>query len=83
LRYSIRAGPSGSCQRWCSSPLYALDPINFALPFVGAVDDFVLLPILLHLVLRLLPAHIGSGLQGLAGSASAYLTDEERLLLVG
>jgi uncharacterized membrane protein YkvA (DUF1232 family) len=41
--------------------LYALDPINFALPFVGAVDDVVLLPMLLHLVLRLLPAHIRSG----------------------
>jgi uncharacterized membrane protein YkvA (DUF1232 family) len=41
--------------------LYALDPINFALPFVGAVDDVVLLPMLLHLLLRLLPAHIRSG----------------------
>jgi uncharacterized membrane protein YkvA (DUF1232 family) len=40
--------------------LYALDPINLALPFVGAVDDVVLLPILLHLLLRLLPAHIRS-----------------------
>ena len=41
--------------------LYALDPINFALPFAGAVDDVVLLPILLHLLLRLLPADIRSG----------------------
>ena len=40
--------------------LYALDPINFALPFVGAVDDVVLVPMLLHLLLRLLPAHIRS-----------------------
>jgi uncharacterized membrane protein YkvA (DUF1232 family) len=38
--------------------LYALDPINFALPFVGAVDDFVVVPMLLHLLLRLLPADI-------------------------
>jgi uncharacterized membrane protein YkvA (DUF1232 family) len=45
--------------------LCALDPINFALPFVGAVDDVVLLPILLHLVLRLLPAHIRSGYRNL------------------
>ena len=41
--------------------LYALDPINFALPFVGAVDDVVILPMLLHLLLRLLPGHIRSG----------------------
>ena len=40
--------------------LYALDPINFALPFVGAVDDVVLVPMLLHLLLRLLPADIRS-----------------------
>jgi uncharacterized membrane protein YkvA (DUF1232 family) len=41
--------------------LCALDPINFALPFMGAVDDFVLIPLLLHLLLRLLPADIRSG----------------------
>jgi uncharacterized membrane protein YkvA (DUF1232 family) len=41
--------------------LYALDPLNFALPFLGAVDDVVLLPMLLHLLLRLLPAHIRYG----------------------
>ena len=40
--------------------LYALDPINFALPFVGAVDDVVVIPMLLHLLLRLLPADIRS-----------------------
>ena len=45
--------------------LYALDPINFALPFVGAVDDVVLVPMLLHLLLRLLPAHIRSGYRDL------------------
>jgi uncharacterized membrane protein YkvA (DUF1232 family) len=41
--------------------LYALDPINFALPFAGVVDDFVIIPMLLHLLLRLLPAEIRSG----------------------
>ena len=30
--------------------LYALDPVNFALPFVGIVDDLVLVPLLVHLV---------------------------------
>ena len=41
--------------------LYALDPINFAAPFVGVVDDFVIIPTVLHLLLRLLPADIRSG----------------------
>ncbi len=41
--------------------LYALDPVNFALPFVGIVDDLVLVPILIHLVVRLLPAQIKLG----------------------
>ena len=36
--------------------LYALDPVNFALPFVGIVDDLVVVPLLVHLVVRLLPA---------------------------
>src|SRR6516162_990215 len=40
--------------------LCALDPINFALPFIGAVDDLVVIPMLLHLLLRLLPADIRS-----------------------
>ncbi len=41
--------------------LYALDPLNFALPFAGLIDDLVLIPLLLHLVVRLLPAQIKSG----------------------
>jgi uncharacterized membrane protein YkvA (DUF1232 family) len=35
--------------------LFALEPANLALPFVGAVDDFVLLPLVLHALLALLP----------------------------
>jgi uncharacterized membrane protein YkvA (DUF1232 family) len=38
--------------------IYALDPLNFAMPLFGAVDDFVLLPLLLHAVLSLLPLDI-------------------------
>ena len=38
--------------------LYALDPVNFAIPFVGMVDDFVLIPVVLHFLLRLLPGEI-------------------------
>ena len=41
--------------------LNALDPVNFALPFVGALDDVVVVPLLLHLLLRFLPADIRSG----------------------
>ena len=41
--------------------LYALDPVNFAVPFVGVVDDFVLIPVVLHFLLRLLPAEIRAG----------------------
>lgn len=44
--------------------LYALDPINFALPFAGLIDDFVLLPLLVHLVVRLLPTEIKTGFVG-------------------
>ena len=31
--------------------VFALEPLNFAFPLLGVVDDFVLLPLLLHLVL--------------------------------
>jgi uncharacterized membrane protein YkvA (DUF1232 family) len=44
--------------------LYALDPLNFALPFAGMIDDFVLLPLLVHLVVRLLPTEIKTGFVG-------------------
>ena len=38
--------------------VYALDPANFALPLLGAVDDLVLLPLLLHGVAKMLPTEI-------------------------
>ena len=41
--------------------LYALEPANFAIPFLGLIDDLVLLPLTLHLMLKLLPAKIRSG----------------------
>ena len=41
--------------------LYALDPVNFALPFAGVVDDLVLVPLLVHLMGRLLPTEIKTG----------------------
>lgn len=41
--------------------LYALDPVNFAVPLAGIVDDFVLIPLLVHLIVTLLPAEIKAG----------------------
>jgi uncharacterized membrane protein YkvA (DUF1232 family) len=38
--------------------LFALDPANFAIPLVGAVDDLVLLPILLHALVQFLPSEV-------------------------
>lgn len=40
--------------------LYAIEPLNFALPFFGIVDEFVILPLLLHLLVRFLPVEIRS-----------------------
>ena len=41
--------------------VYATEPLNFTLPLLGAVDDFVLLPLALHLLLRFLPQEIRAG----------------------
>jgi uncharacterized membrane protein YkvA (DUF1232 family) len=38
--------------------LYALDPANLALPVLGMIDDLLLLPLLLQVVVRFLPAGI-------------------------
>lgn len=44
---------------------YALEPANFAIPLLGAIDDLVLLPLLLHAVTKFLPAEIRYGFAGL------------------
>jgi uncharacterized membrane protein YkvA (DUF1232 family) len=41
--------------------LYALDPLNLAIPLAGVVDDLVLIPLLMHLIVRLLPTEIKAG----------------------
>ena len=38
--------------------LYAVEPLNFAIPFLGVVDDFILLPMILNLLIALLPPEI-------------------------
>jgi uncharacterized membrane protein YkvA (DUF1232 family) len=40
---------------------YALEPLNFAVPLFGIVDEFVLLPLVLHVMLKFLPAEIRAG----------------------
>lgn len=35
--------------------LYAISPLNYAVPVLGAVDDLVVVPLLLHGLLKLLP----------------------------
>jgi uncharacterized membrane protein YkvA (DUF1232 family) len=46
--------------------LFAVEPMNFALPVLGAVDEFVLVPLLLHGMVKMLPAQV------LEGFARAY-----------
>jgi uncharacterized membrane protein YkvA (DUF1232 family) len=38
--------------------IYAIAPFNFVLPVLGVVDDFVLLPLVLHSLLKLLPPQL-------------------------
>ncbi len=38
--------------------LYSLEPLNFAIPFLGVVDDLILLPIALNVLIWLLPPEI-------------------------
>jgi uncharacterized membrane protein YkvA (DUF1232 family) len=39
---------------------YVFEPLNFAVPFVGVIDDVLLLPLLLHGLMKLLPVDIHS-----------------------
>jgi uncharacterized membrane protein YkvA (DUF1232 family) len=38
--------------------LYAFEPLNFAVPALGVVDDLVLVPLVLHLLVKFLPLNI-------------------------
>jgi uncharacterized membrane protein YkvA (DUF1232 family) len=38
--------------------IYAFEPFNFMLPLFGMVDDFLILPLVLHVLLSLLPGDI-------------------------
>jgi uncharacterized membrane protein YkvA (DUF1232 family) len=41
--------------------LFALEPLNFALPVLGAVDELVLVPLILHGMVQMLPAPVVDG----------------------
>ena len=46
--------------------LFAVEPANFALPVLGAVDELVLVPLILHGMVKMLPRQV------LDGFARAY-----------
>jgi uncharacterized membrane protein YkvA (DUF1232 family) len=43
--------------------LYAIDPLNFAIPALGFIDELVLVPLILHGLVMLLPAGIRGDLE--------------------
>ena len=49
--------------------LYALEPFNFLMPVIGVVDDFIVLPLLLHVLVSFLPLDIRAGF-GLRGASA-------------
>jgi uncharacterized membrane protein YkvA (DUF1232 family) len=38
--------------------LFAVEPMNFAVPVLGTVDEFVLVPLVLHGMVKMLPAQV-------------------------
>jgi uncharacterized membrane protein YkvA (DUF1232 family) len=53
--------------------LFAVEPLNFTLPVLGVVDEFVLVPLVLHGMVKMLPAHV------LDGFARAYAGGRRRM----
>ena len=43
--------------------LYALSPMNLALPLLGVMDDLVIVPLALHWLLKLLPPGLWTDFQ--------------------
>lgn len=41
--------------------LFALEPMNFAVPVLGVVDELVLLPLVLHGMTKMLPPQVLEG----------------------
>lgn len=41
--------------------MFAVEPLNIAVPVLGVVDEFVLVPLVLHAMVKMLPAHVLNG----------------------
>lgn len=41
--------------------LFAVEPLNFTLPVLGAVDELILVPLVLHGMAKMLPARVLDG----------------------
>lgn len=41
--------------------LFAVEPLNFAVPVLGVVDEFVLVPLILHSMVKMLPPQVLEG----------------------
>jgi uncharacterized membrane protein YkvA (DUF1232 family) len=41
--------------------LFAVEPLNFAVPVLGAVDELVFVPLILHGIVKMLPAQVLEG----------------------
>ena len=69
LAYALRhpARPGWLLPAVIALAIYAIQPLNFALPLLGVVDDLVLLPLLAHALLKALPAEIREGFRATAG----------------
>jgi hypothetical protein len=44
--------------------VFAFEPFNFAIPFLGVVDDMILLPLLLRGLAKMVTAHGAAALHG-------------------
>ncbi len=53
---------------------YALEPLNFAVPVLGVVDELVILPLALHMLLKLLPREIRAGFDARSAVRSSGAT---------
>ena len=50
--------------------IYALSPLNFAMPLIGVIDDMIIVPLVLHWLLKRLPEHLHAAF-GRASAESA------------
>jgi uncharacterized membrane protein YkvA (DUF1232 family) len=46
---------------------FAFEPLNFAFPLLGVVDDVILLPLVLHALVKFLPSDIRADFSRIAG----------------